>query len=53
LTGTTPKLALVDRGCRGAQASSTQLLISHTKRLPKHLKKLLQRREVVEPMIAT
>ena len=29
----------------------TRLLISHTRRLPKRLKKLLKRRQVVEPMI--
>lgn len=52
LTGTTPKLALVDRGYRGVQASAgTRLLVSHTRRLPKNLKKLLKRRQVVEPMI--
>ncbi|CAD5374676.1 transposase [Rubrivivax sp. A210] len=52
LTGTTPKMALVDRGYRGVQASAgTRLLVSHTRRLPKRLKKLLQRRQVVEPMI--
>ena len=52
LTGTTPKMALVDRGYRGVQASAgTRLLVSHTRRLPKHLKKLLKRRQVVEPMI--
>ena len=52
LTGTTPKMALVDRGYRGVQASAgTRLLVSHTKRLPKNLKKLLKRRQVVEPMI--
>ena len=52
LTGTTPKMALVDRGYRGVQASAgTRLLVSHTRRLPKKLKKLLKRRQVVEPMI--
>ena len=52
LTGTTPKMALVDRGYRGVQASAgTRLLVSHTRRLPKSLKKLLKRRQVVEPMI--
>ena len=52
LTGTTPKIALVDRGYRGVQASAgTRLLVSHTRRLPKSLKKLLKRRQVVEPMI--
>jgi transposase, IS5 family len=52
LTGTTPKMALVDRGYRGVQASAgTRLLVSHTRRLPKNLKKLLKRRQMVEPMI--
>jgi transposase, IS5 family len=52
LTGTTPKMALADRGYRGVQADAgTRLLVSHTRRLPKHLKKLLKRRHVVEPMI--
>ena len=52
LTGITPKMALVDRGYRGVQASAgTRLLVSHTRRLPKNLKKLLKRRQVVEPMI--
>lgn len=52
LTGHTPKIALVDRGYRGVEPpAGTRLLISHTRRLPKRLKKLLKRRQVVEPMI--
>lgn len=52
LTGHMPKIVLADRGYRGAQPpSGTRLLISHTRRLPKRLKKLLKRRQVVEPMI--
>lgn len=52
LTGHTPKIALADRGYRGVEPpSGTRLLISHTRRLPKALKKLLKRRQVVEPMI--
>ena len=52
LTGTTPKNALVDRGYRGVEAAAgTRLLVSHTRRLPKSLKKLLKRRQVVDPMI--
>ena len=52
LTGSTPKMALVDRGYRAVEASAgTRLLVSHTRRLPKHLKKLLKRRQVIEPMI--
>jgi IS5 family transposase len=52
LKGATPKMALVDHGYRGVQTSAgTRLLVSHTRRLPKNLKKLLKRRQVVEPMI--
>jgi len=52
LTGHTPRIALADRGYRGADTPiGTRLLISHTRRLPVPLKKLLKRRQVVEPMI--
>ncbi|MDG0857478.1 IS5 family transposase [Roseateles puraquae] len=52
LTGTTPRITLADRGYRGVEpACGARLLISHTRRLPKRLKKLLKRRQVVEPMI--
>jgi transposase, IS5 family len=52
LTEVMPKIALVDRGYRGVEAASgTRLLVSHTRRLPRSLKKLLKRRQVVEPMI--
>lgn len=52
LTSTTPKTAMLDRGYRDIQArAGTPLLVSHTRRLPKHLKKLLKRRQVVKPMI--
>lgn len=52
LTGHMPKIVLADRGYRGVQPpSGTRLLISHTRRLPPRLKKLLKRRQVVEPMI--
>lgn len=52
LCGVMPTIALVDRGYRGVEAESgTRLLVSHTRRLPKRLKKLLKRRQVVEPMI--
>ena len=45
-------IVLADRGYRGALPSAgCRLLISHTQRLPKSLKKLLKRRQVVEPMI--
>jgi IS5 family transposase len=49
LTGATPKMALVDRGFQAS--AGTRLPVSHTRRLPKNLKKLLQRHQVVEPMI--
>lgn len=43
---------LADRGYRGVEPTSgARLLISHTRRLPKRLKKLLKRRQLVEPMI--
>jgi transposase, IS5 family len=43
-------MALVDRANRGVQASAgTRLLFGHTRRLPKKPKKLLKRRQVVEP----
>jgi IS5 family transposase len=52
LSGHVPKIALADRGYRGVQAPhGTRLLISHTRQLPRRLKKLLKRRQVVEPMI--
>jgi len=52
LSGVTPKIALVDRGYRGVEpAAPARLLVSHTRKLPRKLKKLLKRRQVVEPMI--
>ena len=52
LSGATPTIALADRGYRGIEPPpGTRLLISHTRRLPRRLKKLLKRRQVVEPMI--
>lgn len=52
LTGQAPKIVLADRGYRGVEPpQGTRLLISHTRRLPKRLKKLLKRRQIVEPMI--
>ena len=52
LTGVMPKMALVDRCYRGVQASAdTPSLVSHMRRLPKRLKKLLKQRQVVEPII--
>jgi transposase, IS5 family len=38
--------------CRPVQASAgTRLPVSHTRRRPRNLKKLLKRHQVVEPMI--
>lgn len=52
LTGVTPKIALVDRGCRDVAATAdTKILGSHKGILPKKLKKLLKRKHVVKPMI--
>jgi IS5 family transposase len=52
LTDVRPKIALVDRGYRGVQPEQgTQLLVSHTRRLPRSLKKLLKRRQAIEPVI--
>lgn len=52
LTGQMPAMALADRGYRGVEPTSgAKLLISHTRKLPARLKKLLKRRQVVEPMI--
>ncbi len=52
LTDSLQKIALVDRGYRGVVAASgTRLLVRHTRRLPRAMKKLLKRRQVVEPMI--
>jgi transposase, IS5 family len=52
VSGHVPKIALADRGYRGVEPpQGTRLLISHTRRLPTRLKKLLKRRQVVEPMI--
>jgi IS5 family transposase len=52
LTDVKPKIALVDRGYRGVEAAGgTRLLVSHTRRLPRALKKLLKRRQAIEPVI--
>lgn len=52
LAGTRPSLVLADRGYRGVQPpEGTRLLISHTRGLPKALKKLLRRRQAIEPTI--
>lgn len=52
LTGVKPRIALADRGYRGVEPpEGTKLLISHTRRLPRKLKKLLKRRQAIEPSI--
>ncbi len=52
LTDVRPKIALVDRGYRGVEAAGgTRLLVSHTRRLPRALLKLLKRRRAIEPVI--
>jgi transposase, IS5 family len=52
LTGVKPSLALADRGYRGVPPpEGTRLLISHTRGLPPALKKLLKRRQAIEPTI--
>ncbi len=52
LTGQTPALAVVDRGYRGHGVSTTQVLISGTRRgLTPTLKRLLRRRSAIEPEI--
>ncbi len=52
LTGVKPTLALADRGYRGVPPpDGTRLLISHTRGLPPALKKLLKRRQAIEPTI--
>jgi IS5 family transposase len=52
LTGVKPSLALADRGYRGVQPpEGTKLLISHTRNLPPALRKLLKRRQAIEPTI--
>ena len=53
LTAMTPSIVLADRGYRGATPPNpaTRLILSHTRRLPPALKRLLKRRQVVEPVI--
>ncbi|MCO5120700.1 MAG: IS5 family transposase [Burkholderiaceae bacterium] len=52
LTETTPAIVLADRGYKGVvPACGARLLLSHTRKLPAKLKRLLRRRQVVEPMI--
>jgi IS5 family transposase len=52
MTGVKRTLALADRGYRGVPPpDGTRLLISHTRGLPPALKKLLKRRQAIEPSI--
>jgi IS5 family transposase len=53
LTATTPTIVLADRGYRGVtpQNPATRLILSHSRKLPLALKRLLKRRQVVEPVI--
>ncbi len=53
LTAATPAIVLADRGYRGVTPPNpaTRLILSHTRRLPPALKRLLKRRQVVEPVI--
>jgi IS5 family transposase len=53
LTAGVPSIVLADRGYRGVAPSNpaTRLILSHTRKLPPELKRLLKRRQVVEPMI--
>ena len=53
LTATAPSIVLADRGYRGVvpENPATRLILSHTRKLPPALKRLLKRRQVVEPVI--
>ena len=53
LMATTPSIVLADRGYRGVklEGDRTRLILSHTRKLAPALKRLLKRRQVVEPMI--
>ena len=52
LTGVRPTLALADRGYKGVEPPpQVRLLLSHTRGLPRKLKKLLKRRQAIEPTI--
>lgn len=52
LTGVRPTKAIADRGYRGVEPpEKVRLLLSHTRRLPRALKKLLRRRQAIEPTI--
>lgn len=52
LAGVMPRIALADRGYRGVEPpAGVRLLLSHTRGLPRALKKLLKRRQAIEPTI--
>jgi IS5 family transposase len=53
LTASVPSIVLADRGYRGVvpENPATRLILSHTRKLPPALKRLLKRRQVVEPVI--
>ena len=53
LTATTPSIVLAERGYRGVtlENPAIPLILSHTRRLPPALKRLLKRRQLVEPVI--
>lgn len=45
------KRILVDRGFRGHEVEDAEVLVSYTKGLSKHLKRVLRRRQAIEPWI--
>jgi IS5 family transposase len=52
LSGVMPGTAIADRGYRGAEPpAGVRLLLSHTRRLPRNLNKLLRHRQATEPTI--
>ena len=51
LTGERPKTVLADRGYKGAQIPGCRVLLAHTRKLPERLKRLLKRRNAIEPTI--
>ncbi|MGH2639781.1 MAG: transposase, partial [Rhabdochlamydiaceae bacterium] len=50
-TGRRIERILVDRGFRGHEVEDAQVLVSYTKGLTKHLKRVLKRRQAIEPWI--
>jgi len=51
LTGRRPVTVLADRGYKGAQIPGCRILLAHTRNLPDKLKRLLKRRNAIEPTI--